>query len=29
MEFNDKLVFLMKITQTSNKELASGISVDP
>lgn len=29
MEFSDKLVFLMKITQTSNKELAAGISVDP
>lgn len=29
MEFNDKLVFLMKITQTSNKELVGGISVDP
>ena len=29
MEFSDKLIFLMKITQTSNKELASGISVNP
>lgn len=29
VEFSDKLVFLMKITQTSNKELAAGISVDP
>ena len=29
MQFNDKLVFLMNITQTSNKELAHGISVDP
>lgn len=29
MYFKDKLVFLMKITQTSNKELAQGISVDP
>ena len=29
MQFSDKLVFLMNITQTSNKELASGISVDP
>ena len=29
MYFKDKLVFLMKITQTSNKELAKGISVDP
>lgn len=29
MNFNDKLVFLMNITQTSNKELANGISVDP
>lgn len=29
MKFSDKLVFLMKVTQTSNKELAEGISVDP
>lgn len=29
MQFNDKLVFLMNITMTSNKELATGISVDP
>ncbi|MDD5952360.1 MAG: hypothetical protein PUC32_01710 [Oscillospiraceae bacterium] len=29
MQFKDKLVFLMQITQTSNKELAEGISVDP
>lgn len=29
MQFKDKLDFLMKITQTSNKELAQGISVDP
>ena len=28
MQFKDKLDFLMKITQTSNKELAQGISVD-
>ena len=29
MHFKDKLVFLMNLTQTSNKELANGISVDP
>ncbi|MGN0312434.1 MAG: hypothetical protein ACI4CC_06625 [Lachnospiraceae bacterium] len=29
MQFSDKLVFLMNITMTSNKELATGISVDP
>ena len=29
MQFKDKLLFLMKITQTSNKELAKGLSVDP
>ena len=29
MDFKDKLIFLMNITQTSNKELAKGISVDP
>ena len=29
MQFKDKLDFLMKITQTSNKELAKGLSVDP
>ena len=29
MNFKDKLDFLFKITQTSNKELANGISVDP
>ncbi|MDD6810408.1 MAG: hypothetical protein PUD93_00850 [Lachnospiraceae bacterium] len=28
MDFSDKLNFLMNITQTSNKELAEGISVD-
>lgn len=28
MQFSDKLNFLMNITQTSNKELAMGISVD-
>lgn len=27
MEFNDRLDFLMNISQTSNKELAAGISV--
>lgn len=29
MNFNEKLILLLKITQTSNKELAKGISVDP
>ena len=29
MQFNDKLIFLMNITQTTNKELANNISVDP
>lgn len=29
MTFQEKLQFLMKITQTSNKELAKAISVDP
>lgn len=29
MEFHDKLIFLMNITQTSNKELAHPLSVDP
>ena len=29
MKFNEKLILLMKISQTSNKELANGISVDP
>lgn len=29
MQFNDKLIFLMNITHTSNKELANNISVDP
>ena len=29
MTFQEKLQFLMKITQTSNKELANNISVDP
>ena len=29
MTFQEKLQFLMKITQTSNKELAANISVDP
>ena len=29
MTFQEKLQFLMKITQTSNKELAENISVDP
>ncbi|MDY3251289.1 MAG: hypothetical protein SOX32_13195 [Candidatus Choladocola sp.] len=29
MPFKDKLIFLMQITQTSNKDLAEGISVDP
>lgn len=28
MNFSDKLNFLMNITQTSNKDLATGISVD-
>ena len=29
MEFHDKLIFLMNITQTTNKELAAALSVDP
>lgn len=29
MQFKDKLTFLMKLTQTSNKELADAIMVDP
>ena len=29
MQFNDKLVFLMNISQASNKELAKNNSVDP
>lgn len=29
MEFKDKLNFLMKITQVSNKELSKAIAVDP
>ena len=29
MDFNSKLIFLMNITQTSNKELAKSIYVDP
>ena len=29
MEFKDKLNFLMKITQVSNKEISKAIAVDP
>ena len=29
MEFNEKMIFLMKITNTSNKMLSSAINVDP